>query len=117
MPNELLHKWQVRHNLTFLRSFYEPTTPYTDWAVTVAFYTAVHAVEATLAQQGFHSRTHTERRSHVRRLFPHIWTLYYRLDTFSRQARYEGIHPLPHLLRQLIDHDLTTILKSLGVAL
>ncbi|MFN3422477.1 MAG: hypothetical protein ACK40X_12215, partial [Armatimonadota bacterium] len=94
-----------------------PTTPYADWAVTVAFYTVVHAVEAFLARQGVHSRTHTERRSHVRRSFPHIWTLYYRLDTFSRQARYEGIHPSPRLLRQLVDHDLTTILNSLGVEL
>lgn len=103
--------------LTFLQSFYEPTAPYADWAVTIVFYAAVHAVETVLAQQGVHSRTHTERRSHVRRLFPHIRTLYYRLDTFSRQARYDGIHRLPHLLRQLVDHDLTTILKSLVVAL
>lgn len=117
MPNENLHWRQVRHNLTFLQSFYGPTAPYADWAVTVAFYAAVHAVETVLAQQGVHSRTHTDHHSHVRRLFPHIRTLYYRLDTFSRQARYDGIHSLPHLLRQLVDHDLTTILKSLGVAL
>lgn len=116
MPSESVHLAQVRHNLAFLKSFYAPTTPYPDWAVTVAFYIALHAVEFALAQRGLHSQSHMARRRYVRQIFPHIWTLYFRLDVFSRRSRYEGFQPDPTLLRQLVDHDLPTILQSLGIA-
>jgi hypothetical protein len=48
-------------------------------------------------------------------MFPQIWALYYRLDVFSRRARYDGFHPPPTLLRQLIDRDLPAILNQLGI--
>jgi hypothetical protein len=48
-------------------------------------------------------------------MFPQIWALYYRLDVFSRRARYDGFHPPPTLLRQLIDHDLPAILNQLDI--
>ncbi len=115
MPSENEHLAQVHHNLAFLRDFYNPTTPYPDWAITVAFYAALHAIEAALAGQQLHSQSHIERRCYVRQLFPHLWTIYYRLDVFSRRARYEGFRPNPTLLRQLVDHDLPTILQSLGI--
>ncbi|MCS7264054.1 MAG: hypothetical protein NZ805_04395 [Armatimonadetes bacterium] len=116
MPSESTHLAQVRHNLVFLRSFYAPTTPYPDWAVTVAFYTALHAIEAALASQHMHSQSHVERRRYVRQMFPHLWRLYYRLDVFSRRTRYEGFQPDPVLLQQLVDHDLNTILRGLGTS-
>lgn len=119
MPSQSIHLAQVHHNLTFLRSFYDAatkTTPYPDWAVTVAFYTALHAIEAALAQQQLHSGSHMERRRFVRQMFPHLWTLYYRLDVFSHRARYDGFRPDPNLLHQLIDHDLTTVLQSLSIS-
>ncbi len=115
MPSESVHLAQVRHNLAFLRGFYAPATPYPDWAVTVAFYAVVHAVEAMLARRQLHSQSHRERRQHVRRMLPTLWALYYRLDTFSRQARYEGFRPDPTLLQRLVDHDLPTILHALGI--
>jgi hypothetical protein len=34
VPSQSVHLTQVRHNLAFLQSFYTPTTPYADWAVT-----------------------------------------------------------------------------------
>lgn len=115
MPMEYIHLRQLRHNWCFLGNFYAPNTPYADWAATVAFYIAIHPVEAWLAQRGIHSHSHRERAIHLRALLPHLWHPYRRLEVASRRARYEGIHPSPHLLRQLIDHDLTTILNSLGV--
>jgi len=115
MPSESVHLTQVRHNLAFLQSFYTPTALYADWAVTVAFYAVVHAVEAVLARHQRHSQSHRERRQHVRRMLPTLWALYYWLDTFSRQARYEGFRPNPTLLKQLIEHDLPTLLSALGV--
>jgi len=115
MPSESVHLSQTRHNLAFLQSFYTPSTPYADWAVTVAFYAVVHAFEAVLARRGIHSQSHRERRRYVRLLFPQIWALYYRLDVFSRRTRYDGFRPPPTLLRQLIDHDLPDILNQLGI--
>jgi hypothetical protein len=115
MPSESLHLSQTRHNLAFLQSFYAPSTPYGDWAVTVAFYAAVHALEAVLARHGLHCQSHRERRRYVRLMFPQIWALYYRLDVFSRRARYDGFHPPPTLLSQLIDRDLPAILNQLGI--
>ena len=115
MPSESVHMSQPRHNLAFLQSFYTPSTPYADWAVTVAFYAVVHAFEAVLARRGIHSQSHRERRRYVRLLFPQIWALYYRLDVFSRRTRYDGFRPPPTLLRQLIDHDLPDILNQLGI--
>ncbi len=116
MPSEAAHFDQVRHNLAFLDTFYAPTTPYPDWAVTVTFYAALHAIEAVLAQRRLHSQSHTERRRYVRQMFPSLWRLYYRLDVFSRRARYDGFRPSPTLLRQLVEHDLPTILQTLGVS-
>jgi hypothetical protein len=115
MPTERVHLAQLRHNLAFLRSFYAPDTPYPDWAVTVAFYAAVHAVEAWLAQRGLHSHSHRERGIYLRQFLPHLWHPYRRLELASRNARYEGVHPSPTLLRQLIDHDLPTLLSALGI--
>jgi uncharacterized protein (UPF0332 family) len=54
MPSESIHLSQTRHNLAFLQSFYALSTSYADWAVTVAFYAVVHAVEAMLARHGLH---------------------------------------------------------------
>ncbi len=116
MPAEHIHLRQLRHNWRFLKSFYAPATPYADWAVTVAFYIAIHALEAWLARQGIHSHSHHERIIHLRTLLPHLWRPYRRLEVASRRARYEGIHPTPTLLRQLVDHDLPTVLQSLGIS-
>lgn len=44
MSNPQKHKTQAEKNLKFLKSFYSDGT-FPDWAVTVAFYTAVHIVE------------------------------------------------------------------------
>ncbi len=49
MPTEYVHLRQLQHNWRFLHNFYAPNTPYADWAATVAFYIAIHAVEAWLA--------------------------------------------------------------------
>jgi len=116
MPAEVIHLRQLRHNLDFLRSFYSPATPYPDWAATVAFYVAVHAVEAWLARRGIHSHSHQERTIHLRAFLPQLWRSYRRLETASRLARYEGIRPSPTLLFQLVEHDLPTILQTLGVS-
>lgn len=57
MPTPDQHRQQAEHNKAFIRDL--DTTPYLDWAVTVAFYTALHLVEWFLTSKG-----HTGRRAH-----------------------------------------------------
>lgn len=51
MPTGRDHKQQTQHNLQFLRSFL-PDRKYDDWAVTVAFYTALHIMEYAIFFSG-----------------------------------------------------------------
>jgi len=117
---EAEHLTQVRHNIDILNSFCSgavpyPTTVYPDWAVTVAFYTAVHLVEARLAQYHTHSTNHAQRDNEIRRRFRPIWHNYNRLQNNSRGARYDFMHPTLDLLRRLINEDLWAILNYFGV--
>jgi hypothetical protein len=61
-----------------------------DWAMTVAFYKAVHVVEAVLANDcHFHSTSHTEREKSLKLpKYKAIFTSYGHLYTGSRVARY-----------------------------
>jgi hypothetical protein len=65
---------------------------FTDWAVTLYFYTAIHLVESILSIHGYHCDDHTERNKRIsaipqlRKIFPE----YQMLKTLSRQARYHA---------------------------
>jgi hypothetical protein len=60
-----------------------------DWAVTVAFYKAVHVVEAAFASLKVHSASHTAREEMLKRpRFKGLWKDYSHLLTASRIARY-----------------------------
>ena len=120
MPTEAEHLTQARHNMDILNSFCSgtvpyPTTAYPDWAVTLAFYTVVHLVEARLAQYGIHSTNHLQRNNEIQRRFRPIWRNYNQLQNNSRRARYEFIHPTLARLRELINEDLWAILNYFGV--
>jgi len=120
MATETEHLTQVRHNIDILNSFCSgavpyPTTAYPDWAVTLAFYTAVHLVEARLAQHGIHSTSHLQRNNEVRRRFRPIRRNYDRLQSSSQEARYDFKHPTPDSLRERINEDLWAILNYFGV--
>jgi len=47
MPSEKLHIAQASHNLSFLESFYSSYN-YSDWSITVAFYSSIHIVEGAI---------------------------------------------------------------------
>ncbi len=121
MPNTAEHINQAQHNEAFFNSMDQmDQSVYSDWAMTVLFYTALHYVDALLAQHGILGPGgHDVRDNHVARqseLRP-ISHLYFRLKSRSRNARYycrrfnqaeiqraqnqdlEGIktHLLPHL--------------------
>lgn len=65
---------------------------YDDWAITVAFYKAIHVVEAVFANdRNFHSTSHFDRENQLKLpKFKHISRDFSHLSTLSRIARYLG---------------------------
>lgn len=93
MPSQQQHLRQAKHNRDFITALDPATTPFLDWVVTVAFYVAVHRIEAWLAVQSppRHSTDHASRGNwigRVRELKP-IYPSYQELERHSRKARYD----------------------------
>ena len=66
--------------------------PFLDWVVTVAFYVALHQVEAWFADKGLHFEAHTQRDdwlTKAKELRRGVWPRYKELEFQSRQARYQ----------------------------
>ena len=59
MPDQAAHQAQVAHNLAFLRSFQREHDRYSDWVITVAFYTALHLIDAYAASMSYHPTDQT----------------------------------------------------------
>lgn len=59
-----------------------------DWMAVLAFYAALHWLDAYLAHRGLHPTNHRERNRAAQGL--PIWDEYYELYAMSRIARYEG---------------------------
>jgi hypothetical protein len=89
------HLTQARRNRDFagqLLENYPNDLTALQWAVTVAFYCAVHCIEAHLAGFGTPSRSHEERRRRMldpRHNIPaNVYAAYRQLERYSRGARY-----------------------------
>lgn len=81
------HKRKAAHNQNFLEAIDKKLFP--DWFVAVAFYKAVHLVEALFASQDTkHSGNHRERHDLLKTKYPTIWKDYLPLYSQSRRARY-----------------------------
>ena len=88
MPTQSQHRTKARGNRDFLREI-DPAAR-ADWAVTVAFYTAVHLVEGVRATIGQHSVNHRDRLSHVGSRHRAIASEFHELYYASLAARYEA---------------------------
>lgn len=91
MPDVRTHLQQAQHNETFFAGI--DLRSYSDWAVTVLFYAALHYIDAYLAQAGhLDPGVHDVRDSLIRRYVPtrQVARQYFRLKNFSRTARYYG---------------------------
>lgn len=89
MPDTRVHLDQAEHNERFFGSFDQTT--YSDWAVTVLFYAALHYVDAFLAHAGFkYPGGHHTRDGLVNSVtqLRTISTEYFRLKNRSSSARY-----------------------------
>lgn len=89
MPSRERHLSQANGNERFLGTFDLKQTPYPDWAITVAFYAAVHWVEAYFAEQNQHFDYHPHRNTRVGVDLPGIAANYMLLYSESRVARYD----------------------------
>lgn len=91
------HIQKAKSNLKFLEDTNSKNQSYWDWQVTTIFYTAVHVVNAHLAQIGnLHYRTHEDVKNAIN---PHrplaigavseqIYLCYTKLEGLSRRSRY-----------------------------
>jgi hypothetical protein len=92
MPNADAHLHQAQHNHALIQALAPESTVYLDWVVTIAFYVAVHRVEAWFARKGVHLETHTQRDDWLARekdLRRAVWPNYKELEFQSRRARYQ----------------------------
>jgi hypothetical protein len=64
MPTEQVHLAQASHNKDLIVYLNAANPGFPDWVITVAFYSAIHLLEAFLAKQlGYHSTSHVTRDS------------------------------------------------------
>ena len=116
------HICQARRNVRLLSTFSVTGTEYADWGITVAFYTALHLLEAYLAGRKVHLHDHSTRNSAVARearlraVGRHYMTLYWE----SRHARYNCRVFRPADLARLLNSDYNPLqrhlCKLLGIA-
>lgn len=104
MPSLGQHIGRARANARLLNAWTAEGLPHPEWAITVAFYTAVHLVEAHFAAQGVDNQDHGERwRAIARdRQLAGIRRAYTRLYYSSVEARYGGDPIAPSDAQQVL---------------
>jgi len=89
MPTADQHRIKAARNREFLATI--PLDGHPDWAVVVAFYTAVHAAERLRAAAGHGDSTgHADRLAYIQSRHPDIHTHYHVLQNASMLARYQS---------------------------
>lgn len=89
MPNTDSHLQQATRNESFVSHIEKATEPFTDWALTGLFYSAVHYAEAFFALSNTHSLSHPSRSSLIGHRFPRsISIAYEKLRNAAYRARY-----------------------------
>jgi hypothetical protein len=93
-----LHLLKAQRNKTFLSQHLVPILDKcADWASVVAFYTALHFMEAFLKKQhGIDFEHHEERHTFIRQNIPRaVFSAYYRLYDLGFASRYGSISDAP----------------------
>ena len=92
MPNETTHLAIANHNQQLIELLLPHINDYADWITTVAFYKALHIVEAVLSNDNTirHGIDHQSRENILKRnsKYKHIYTYYRPLYAASLVARY-----------------------------
>jgi len=91
------HIKQAKNNLNFLYLVNKTTQSHWDWQVTISFYTAVHLINAHIANKANqHYRSHELvnnsinpfNQTSITRLSEELYVSYMKLQNLSRRARY-----------------------------
>lgn len=84
---------------------------YPDWVSIVAFYSALHYVDAFLADRSLHWEHHSERNRDVSSLMREIEVEYLNLYDLGRKSRYGSISEMPSAdeVRAAVEIDLPKI--------
>lgn len=114
--DSLDHIGKSGHNENFLNFVQssDPNKGYTfpDWMITVAFYIAVHKVDAKLSKMGDHPSDHFYRNTLVANKLPTISSDYFFLKNKSEFARYS---PKSHkqISQRMVDRCIRISLKTI----
>lgn len=98
LPRTINHKKQAQHNYDLLNKIDKNT--FKDWAITIAFYMALHYVSAHAIQQGWDLQPHPKdqfsphqkRIRYVKKYLPTKFTKYKRLFDECINARYDPLY-------------------------
>jgi hypothetical protein len=90
------HISQAKRNFKFLEAVNNSISPNSDWQVTICFYTAVHIINAHLAEYNLHYQTHESVKNAISpfgnieglRVPDDIYKGYVKLQSLSRRSRY-----------------------------
>jgi inorganic triphosphatase YgiF len=85
MASESNHLRKAEKNQAFLDTI---SDEFPDWLAIVAFYKAVHLVEAIFARRGSPSHDHRDRNMKLKRAHPEIWKHFGPLYKASKWLRY-----------------------------
>lgn len=117
MPSRVLHAQQLaRNNAVLAQLLAKDDDGSRQWAVVVAFYAALHAIEAWFADQNKHHFRHEDRRQALAMsgVPVGIYTAYMTLENEARNARY-NIHLFDKTkIEQMIREYLRRIEKHAG---
>ena len=121
MPASDVHRDQALRNRTFA---YQPFALGEDgsdptalqWAVTAAFYCALHCVELHLSDRRVHSLSHWDGEQYLDSLPDPIYTAYKQLKSFSESCRYYAtIYETEFVRRTVLERYLERIVRWAGL--
>lgn len=111
MPPRKAHEDKARSIERILSRLDDHDADHWDWVATLAFYAALHWLDASFADSGLHPSNHRQRNRAVQGL--PIWDEYYELYSVSRIARYEAAHITRPVARTMRDHNLPAVRSGL----
>jgi len=107
MPAQNAHEEKARSMERVLPLLDEDEADHRDWLAIIAFYAALHWLDAYFAHQRVHPTNHRER-NRVAQGLP-IWDEYYELYAVSRIARYEAGHVPQQIAVRMRDQNLPAV--------
>lgn len=92
MPSRDVHLTRAEQNEQFARTLNLDDSFYTDWAIAILFYSALHYIDAYFALTHVHPRDHDKRDAAIEKngTLTEIYRDYRRLKDVSEDARYDA---------------------------